>query len=515
MTRLIYAARFDVDDRNGMDDVLSTYQDWITETYRRRHQILNLGFDARVGSEATPLPFQHLLTATHYDRDDMRAVRLLWSFPAPADAGLRWSNEVRIGQFGERCAVEHTIAIESTDYIVSPTRIQLGSPRAIRDVCQKKIALIGRMQIKAEPYFLNEAEFPNFLDLLTNEGRKLPMVLLTPSANGKENAIDAKKISLELAGVAIIVAVTDSELTWDIAAEFGRRLSCFDGAARIYWPGFSKDADPKDHRLFLGAMISDLGPEHVARAIEHDIFAVAAFRFTPDLRISKLILESETSERQKNLDAHKRDGDEYWEDYQRVVDELKEASQKISNLEGEISSLKANQKIYFEPASRTTSDVADPSETVTESFSSVSEALIASTKKFTNLEVLDSALSAAKNSPFRRPQDIFQALSDLASAAEDWKGLRVRDGQGGDIFEHIRVHGGGRRVRSRISDTTRGLNGTKYTFNYRGERRLFEPHITLGSGDANSCASIHFIFDNERAVFVVAHVGRHLPNTKT
>jgi hypothetical protein len=44
---------------------------------------------------------------------------------------------------------------------------------------------------------------------------------------------------------------------------------------------------------------------------------------------------------------------------------------------------------------------------------------------------------------------------------------------------------------------------------------LFEPHITIGSGDANSCASIHFLFDQKREKMIVGHVGKHLPNTKT
>jgi hypothetical protein len=66
-----------------------------------------------------------------------------------------------------------------------------------------------------------------------------------------------------------------------------------------------------------------------------------------------------------------------------------------------------------------------------------------------------------------------------------------------------------------ISDTTRTKFGKDYAFEYDGAKQLFEPHITLGSGDANSCASIHFILDQAREKIIVGHVGRHLPNTKT
>ncbi len=66
-----------------------------------------------------------------------------------------------------------------------------------------------------------------------------------------------------------------------------------------------------------------------------------------------------------------------------------------------------------------------------------------------------------------------------------------------------------------ISNTTKGKSASKYSFIYAGSRRIFEPHITLGSGGANSCASIHFLLDDEKDKIIVGHVGRHLPNTKT
>ena len=67
----------------------------------------------------------------------------------------------------------------------------------------------------------------------------------------------------------------------------------------------------------------------------------------------------------------------------------------------------------------------------------------------------------------------------------------------------------------RISDTTRGKYGNRYKFEYNGEKQIFEPHITIGAGDPNSCASIHFILDGVKKMVVVGYVGRHLPNTKT
>jgi len=54
-----------------------------------------------------------------------------------------------------------------------------------------------------------------------------------------------------------------------------------------------------------------------------------------------------------------------------------------------------------------------------------------------------------------------------------------------------------------------------YTFSYRGEKRIFEQHITEGSGNPNSCFSIHMLFDKDVKKVIIAHVGKHLPNTST
>jgi hypothetical protein len=123
-------------------------------------------------------------------------------------------------------------------------------------------------------------------------------------------------------------------------------------------------------------------------------------------------------------------------------------------------------------------------------------------------------MSAAKASPFQRPYDIFKALTDLDEIVDAWRRNREEKGSGGDLLQHLRDHGWGKRGSMHISDTTRGNFRSHYEFEYQGKKQLFEPHITVGSGDPNSCASIHFIFDRDRLKMIVGHVGKHLPNTK-
>ncbi|MBB4120140.1 hypothetical protein [Martelella radicis] len=514
MPRLVYASRFEVQTKAGMKEVLSGYRDWIVGHYRDWRSMPEFNFDPGSPEPVMALPKGHDLSSSLFQDGDERAVRIRWVLPHDQDTGLRWLNEIRIGQFGDRCGVEHLISIESVEYSVSPARLAFGSPRVVRDICSRSPAFVGDMQIQAEPYTLRRESLQDFLILLNSELRKLPIVLLSPYARGDVNQIDAQKLARNLAGVAVVVWIDDPELTWDFVDEVGRELSCFNGAARIYWPGFSKESSPRSHRLFLGSWIDQVGSNFASRAIEQPIFAVTAFRYIPDPRIADLIRRVEAAERQRLFSEKRETGENFWADYERDLKRLDLAEQKIEQLEAENANLKANQQVFFSLEDGP-GDKLDSGGDDIVSFRSVAEATQAAAQDFDNLEILPSALSSAENFPFQRPDDIYRALNDLSEIVEDWERNRREKGSGGDLLQHLRNRGWGKRSSMHISDTTKGKYKANYEFEYLGKKELFEPHITIGAGDTNSCASIHFLFDSVRKKMAIGHVGRHLPNTKT
>jgi hypothetical protein len=325
MAHLVYACRFEVAAHDGIARALPTYRDWIVRHYRDRRQLTEFAFDPEVVSAHDDVPERHSLSSSVYQDGSERVVCIHWSFPDSNDAGLIWANEVRVGLFGDRCGVEHLISVEAVEYTVSPARVLFGSPRAIRDICTQTPTYIGEMQVSAEAYILKQDGLDDLMSLLTSDLRRLPVVLLSPYARGEPNHIDSAKLARNLAGVAVVVRVDDPELTWDFADEVGRRLSCFNGAARIYWPGFSKESDPRSHRLFFGAWIEQFGSDAAARTIERAIFAVAAFRYVPDGRITDLIRRIGAAERQRLLVEKKETGEDFWADYERDLDRLEKA----------------------------------------------------------------------------------------------------------------------------------------------------------------------------------------------
>lgn len=441
-------------------------------------------------------------------------MRLVWAYPSDADKGLEWRNEIRIGSFDDLCSVEHLISISSIDYRITPAHLALGSPGVIRYLCSENAVRIGDMHVKATPYALDSSNVGQFLELLLSPERRLPLVFISPYANGDANELDPSLMAQHLAGVGIVVDVRDPEATWDISEAVGRTLSCFDGAARIYWPGFSTAHDPRSHRLYLGARIDALGPQTVLRSIERSVFGVAAFRFAADPRIGDIIREAEQAERIQRVEAQKASKGEDWENYAIELDaKLSAADQTIASLQAENENLKANQQVYFSARTFGEAEEDVASEEIAPP-NSVEDAL-EQARSCANLELLESAFEAAKKSPFQRPLEVLAALRDLDEIASDWAKQRKAKGNGGDLLQHLKNRGWGKRSSMHVSDTTKARHRHHYEFEYGGKSQLFEPHITLGSGDPNSCASIHFQLDQAREKIVVAHVGRHLPNTKT
>jgi hypothetical protein len=513
MARLVYACRFEVPGTTGLDEIFAVYGDWLADSYRNRRGLAGFAFSPNQSGNAEGLPEDHSLSSTVYEVDSGKAMRLRWSFPDDNDRGLRWSNEVRAGQFGERCSVEHLISIESVKYSVAPARLAFGSPRVIRDICGKTAIFVGDMRVQAMPYELRQNGLGDLLTLLSSDLRRLPIVVLSPYARGEPNKIDSVMLARNLAGVAVVVRIDDPDVTWDFANEVGRQLSCFHGAARIYWPGFTKNADPRSHRLFFGDWVEQVGSIAASRSIQGAIFAVAAFRFVPDHRISEAIRVVETAERQKQL-SDRRAANDFWEDYERDLARLKEAQERLRDLEAENANLRANQQVLISGLVAS-DDIGAPPPEEALSFSTIADAVRAAAERSSNLEFLDSAVSAAQVSPFQRPFDVYKALTDLNEIVDAWRMQRDEKGSGGDILQHLRDRGWAKRSSMHISDTTRGKFRAHYEFEYQGRRQLFEPHITIGAGDPNSCASIHFFFDQKREKVIIGHVGKHLPNTKT
>lgn len=495
MSRLIYACRFDLPLDRGLDWPRLAYQDWLARRY-------GLPYDQLTDN----LPKRHDISTSKHEIDGEIVETISWSFPHDEDEYLLWRNNIRICKSNEFISLEHTIWIDSLEFRIAPVRFAVGSPKIIRRLCAESSVRIGDIEVRATPYRIDINDIDNLIALLESPRRHIPVVFLSPSSNGTPNKLDANLLAQNLAGIAIVIQPTTADVTWELSERVGRIRSCFAGAARIYWPGFNANSDPRAHHLFLGGTIDREGEKAITIDIERSIFAVTCFRFTPDHRIDAIIRAADRKIRQHVIAEKKADEGLDWEAYALEIDEkLGDANSQISSLQSELSNFRENQSVLlaYHPAAAT--DIPDNNRDV----SSISDAVIFASEDFTHIIILDSAKKSAQKSPYNRPKDIYQALGDIDSAAQQFFK------NGGDIKGLLTERGWGKRCSMHISTTTRTRYGAAYTFPYNGNNKIFEPHITIGAGNAASCASIHFLIDNENKKIAIGHVGEHLPNTKT
>jgi hypothetical protein len=513
VARLLYACRFDIEGTN-FESLMHAYGDWI-----QAHYLINRGKQeasvdwAKIELSPWEPASSHLLAFRKFEARGGRVGQIDWTSPTET-SGLRWKNDITIGANGDRNSVEHLISVDSVDYQISPVKLLLGSPRIIRELCSRHTVRVGQMRLRAEPYKVDGGNLQEFFGLLESPLRKLPIVFLSSYSSGPQNLIDADNLARRMAGVAIIVHATEGDVTWAIRERIGRTLSCFNGGARIYWPHFSANDDQRRHPLFLGSMIEVRGESTVARTIEGLVFGIACYRFAPDPDMRSIVRASEDAARVAQLEAQKATSGLDWEAYALEIDgKLGEVLDRVGELEAENANLKANQNISFVPKEFGAPEIDVSVEAVI--VSTVAEAVAQASSRCKNLVILPPAERSAKACPFQRPQEVLDALEDLDEIASEWSDQKKKNGSGGDLYQHLLSRGWGKRCSMHISDTTRSKHRSSYTFEYGSEKLLFEPHVTLGSGDANSCASIHFIHDHELGKIVVGHVGRHLPNTKS
>ena len=145
---------------------------------------------------------------------------------------------------------------------------------------------------------------------------------------------------------------------------------------------------------------------------------------------------------------------------------------------------------------------------------SVLEAVRLAAGSSPNLVFTESALESAADSPYRRPEEILDALRKLDALAE-----RYTAGQMGVSLGQA-AQEAGLSWRAGVSELARTRWAKHYVVTHDGHQLDLGPHLALGSGSgAGFVARVYLHLadgngDVPRGIYV-GHVGRHLPDTTT
>lgn len=187
-----------------------------------------------------------LLTET----EDIWVIRV--EDPDKTVAGRIWASEIAVFRDGAsgRFTLRLTVGSPEPRLDVEPH-----VPGAVLQVIEKPGLTAGNFDLPAKPVFIHKESDVNLLvEALLDPSRRLPVIVLSVAADAAsefEPMFDAKNLARACAGLALVV-VLPAKWSWSLTYRFGRRLSVYEGAARVYLPGFTEDANPfGGHELLL------------------------------------------------------------------------------------------------------------------------------------------------------------------------------------------------------------------------------------------------------------------------
>ncbi|HPU31096.1 MAG TPA: hypothetical protein PK184_00185 [Phycisphaerae bacterium] len=527
--RTVYAIQFRLPprDNQGAEDVvtdmLARIRGWVVGKYDRAWQTkVEVPFD---GTIVSPLD-GHSLRSQHQSFDDVDLLSLDWAHPHDHDTSSAWHTSVVAGRHGNDVEIAIAIRITTVQMTMRPVGYDLGRPRIVTDLIDSYDVKMNNWSIPAQKHVLKTADVEPFAnDVLLAPGRTLPVIVLTPDAWNGRFLIDPDETFDAVKGFAHVAVMETKWAAFKLTDVVDRELSCFNGAARIYWPAFTLKSNPFDHRLYLPGNLEYWRSKGVTfgKHLFRMLAAISAFRFVegPAIRAARKVLaDVERSKVTALVDEVKKGRSSKEELETQVLEALakieeltEERDQLKADLEaqkaawGEYQAFMANEAQSDDAQTREQRDAAKDV-----GLKSVRAALNKAKADFEDtLQFLESAEKAADESPFKNPDRVYELFEALAQVAMEWrenKGNLRRSWK--DALAEL-----GFEYKDKVSQTSKTKWADDYTFTYNGRKLVFEQHITIGAKQPDKCLSVHFYRDDANLVLVIGHCGRHLTNTKS
>ena len=526
--RTIYACVLDIAVRppetsaQAFERLWKLTTDWVESLYRERW---NLEVRVAVNDlKKTPLPWHSLEAERESVAGVCELATLEWSYPDDQDEGLQWIIAAQLARNGPRVEASVSIRIVSKHPIAKPLSYTLKRPSLVDKILQSFVCFIGKSIIPLKPLELERDKVSLFVDdTVCAAERWLPIVTVSPEQGLRDYLVDPHELQQTLLGHAQVVAFKDPNVSRAWTDALGRKeLSCYLGAVRIYWPGFTRQAKPSDHALYMADSIrwhtdqnQPLGT-HLFRSL----VAVSGFRFSnpPVARLVREAIEGDKHARFHelvlNAKAHEESGqimkelERAWDEIKQVRQERDEARGQVSELTRELEAQKAAWQGYRGQRPMSPNGEA-PCERPP--VRCVADAVERARGEFAQtLTFLPDALESARQSPYRAPEKVFGLFQALDELTRLWQqqgsiGMGWHDALKPKGFDYSEF----------ISPTTIGKYGEEYTFRYEGQPVLCMNHVTIGAKSADTCISVHWHRDEARKRLVIAWCGKHLSNTQS
>ena len=460
---------------------------------------------------------------------------LSWTFPGTENSGHIWQIITELSTDGNTTIFMLKIRIGSSNFIIKPTSFNLQPPHIVKHITQTYNCSINTRGIVSTPRSIDANTTRDFVNNeLLSPDRALPIILISPDSWDGSYPIDCDKFAQKCAGLAEVWFFENKWATFPFTDIVGRNLSCFNAGLRIYWPGFSRNDQPHLHRLytaqkrdsffannndFIDLIFNQLCRISAFRCSEHPITKESKKNWLKDQDNAST---TRVEEIRKSLDNEFTDiFDELAADNDRLRNERNESNAKIEELETKLAAAQLNLQDAWSYADDQGNPIKPDSlpEIEKQPDSIINAVNIASEDCKNHLIFTKNACKSASKSPFKRPNEVlraFMALEDVGyilKKQNDEPDVIDPNDKGKTLKQLLKDRGF--KYKPKVSMTSGGKWSEQYQAQYHGTKIDIQPHITIGSGQPDTCISIHFAIDNDNNMFIIDHVGIHKKNTTT
>ena len=449
------------------------------------------------------------------DSKDIWAIRA--DDPDKGVAQRVWTTEAIVGHKpGQRALLSVRLLVSSPE---QELQIEPAVPGLVQQLESKCGLYHGIERLDPEPWVIrSEDDVDRLIDTLIDPTRRMPVFVVSVpelSADPARPSIDPLPIARATLAIALVV-VLPAQFTWALTERFGKRLSVFGGAVRVYLPGFAEDANPYGgHDLVLADRLSTA--EGVAN-ISAWLRRVAATESIRRLRLGQDVLSYATV-RRHSLDAT----------HTRLEQEGASYEEQLTTVQAQIDTLNED----LETANEMVDLLSDDNEAVEIRARTAEAQLTAAGYRIQQLleqiktrgEIPDANISLPSSwddfadwcdqnlvgrvliSPRARREVRAPQFKDAEAAARCLLWLA-------NEYRERRLNGGDGDLRTRIESGIQNdrCGADAFQIDWQGRRANVDWHVKNGGNtrDPARCLRIYYFWDDASQQVVIASMPAHL-----
>lgn len=410
---------------------------------------------------------------------------------------------------------------------------EITRPNVIRTVLKTLSAEADGRSLSDRIEVTQRGDISDLVDLLYNETRRLPVVVISESDNGSIE-IRPDILARRVGGAAHIVCLT-SEATRELYRKIGKRMSAFNGAVRLYQPGLTEEnEDPFSHPLWLQGA---LGESILVRQIAGRVLPAAflqdgaddtfpRYAFVRDIAARRAVAERSTRtvedralaeiELLKVITDERTEERDTWQSLAQEEEAKRIAAEAdIERLKSELARLESKAKTLEYRIQQQQSDIQGQNPAPDRGLESYNDLEDWADDVLGDAVIIHEAAlkDCRKNGHENTLGRVEAALLIMRDHMTPWR--RTNDSQHRDAAKQKLIELGFEDSFCFV-DRDEAKRWPEYSVKYNGESRILYDHLKYGNGyDNANQIRIYYFWDKDKQCHVVGKMPSHLSNHRT